>query len=118
MQERRLTQGTRVGQGLRPLVVLNTSWIDPFLIASTICGRPSDTLLIFCVGMPRSVKKRAVPPVACAWKPSVVSSRIVSTTRSLSASRTETNTLPPLGARAPAPSWLLAKAARKSDRDR
>ena len=46
-------------------------------MASTMCGRPSDTLLIFCGGMPCSVRKRAVPPVACTLKPSAVSRRIV-----------------------------------------
>jgi len=40
-----------------PSVVLKTSWMSPFMMASTICGRPSSTLLTFSVGTPLSVRK-------------------------------------------------------------
>ena len=43
-------------------------------------------------------------------KPSSASSRIASRMRGLSASLTETNTVPVCGRLVPPPSWLLAKA--------
>ncbi|MNT62831.1 hypothetical protein D3C72_2005920 [compost metagenome] len=44
--------------------VVNTSASSPFLIMSTICGRPSLTLLTVLTGMPAASMADAVPRVA------------------------------------------------------
>jgi len=53
---------------------------------------------------------RRVPRVAMTWNPRSARSRMAPRISSLSASRTETNTVPARGRVLPAPSWLLANA--------
>src|SRR5574337_1950610 len=78
---------------------------------STMCGRPSATLLTGVTGTPAAVSAAAVPRVATRLKPSATSWRAISIARGLSLFRTLRKTLPFCGSLAPAPSWLLRKAA-------
>ena len=99
--------------GLR--VVLKISWTSPFLIASTMCGRPSNTLLIRVTPARRHRPAFfAVPPVARMESPSSVSWRQGSIICALSDSFSDTKTVPDAAGGTPAPSCALAKAASKA----
>src|SRR5438067_113875 len=51
-------------RALAPSVVLKTSCASPFFIKSTMCGRPSSTLLTCSQAMPCAANARRVPRVA------------------------------------------------------
>ena len=93
--------------------VVKTSWISPALTMSTMCGRPSLTLLIAFTGTPASAIAAAVPRVATMLKPRSCSSDATFTARALSLFLTVMHTVPPVGSLEPAPSWLLTIASPK-----
>ena len=93
--------------------VVKTSWISPPFSMSTMCGRPSLTLLTARTGMPASAIAAAVPRVATSEKPSACRSRATTTARALSVLRTVMQTVPFVGRREPAPSWLFSIASPK-----
>ena len=63
--------------------------------------------------MPASAIAAAVPRVATSWKPSACSSRATATARGLSPFFTVMQTVPRVGRREPAPSWLFSIASPK-----
>ena len=93
--------------------MLTTIAISSFLIMSTMCGRPSATLLTGVTATPAAASAAAVPRVATIWKPRPSSIRAVSIARGLSLFFRLTNTLPAFGSRTPAASWLLRNASPK-----
>ncbi|CFL94017.1 Uncharacterised protein [Bordetella pertussis] len=97
----------------RSSTVLITSETSPFLTMSTMCGRPSVTLLTTCTGMPAASISAAVPRVATSLKPRLCRPRATSTARGLSWFRTLMKTVPESGRRTPAASCDLTKASPK-----
>src|SRR5258706_16467828 len=86
-----------------PSVVLKTSEISPFFISSTICGRPSMTLLMILTGNPAAWRYLAVPRVATMSKPMAISWAAGRVESPLSASLTEMKTVPESGSLVPPP---------------
>src|SRR5690606_13039156 len=93
--------------------VLMTSAISLFLIMSTMCGRPSATLLTDSTAIPAAAIADAVPLVATMEKPRATRSLATSTARGLSLAFTLRKTFPERGNRTPAPSCDLTKASPK-----
>lgn len=77
-----------------PEEVLITSWIAPERIASTQCGRPSNTLFTTVTGSPASRIAAAVPRVAVTANPISASRRASDTAAGLSPSRTLMKAVP------------------------
>ena len=93
---------------LLPSVVFTTRWTSSFLSMSTMCGRPSLTLLTRSQVTPAFSRAAAVPPVARMRKPLRLSSRPSSTAAGLSLSRTLMKAVPPAGMRIPVASIAFA----------
>ena len=87
-----------------PLVVLNTSEISPFFIASITFGRPSWYFLIYSTSIPFDLKYLVVPPVAIIEKPKLMSSVDNNAITGLCSFLTEIKTLPLVGKLTPPPS--------------
>ena len=96
-----------------PSVVLIIISISLFRIASTICGLPSNTLLINLTLILVSFNASAVPFVATMVKPSFSSLPQREGRYFLSLSLTLTKTLPLEGIDSPAPLTALPKASPK-----
>ena len=96
-----------------PSVVLTMRSISSFLIMSTICGRPSRTLLARRQTMPESSRTCAVPLVATMVKPWAMSRRASATAPGLSRSRTLIRHTPLRGSVTPEPDCALAYASPK-----
>jgi len=94
-------------------VVLTMKLTSPFLIMSTMCGRPSATLLTAVTGTPCDMRTAVVPRVARMVKPSSTRSRATGTAPSLSPSRTLMKALPPVGIFTPAAICDLMNASPK-----
>src|SRR4051812_28678948 len=78
---------------------------------STMCGRPSATLLTAVTGTPADASAAAVPLVATTEKPSPTSTRAISIARGLSLFLRLMKTLPLAGSFTPAASWDFTNAS-------
>ena len=101
----------RVENGRAPSVVLIISDASSFLIKSTMCGRPSATLLTERTSKPASFNALAVPLVAASVKPESTSRLATSIAAGLSASLTLNNASPDVGVTSPAPTvpWQMRR---------
>ena len=97
-----------------PIVVFTTTAISPLISASTMCGRPSLTLLMISHGIPASRIALRGPRVATNENPSRWRWRTAGITSALSPSLTLTNTVPDCGRWVLAASRPLWNAAPKS----
>ena len=98
---------------VRPSVVLIISDASSFLIKSTMCGRPSATLLTERTSKPASFNALAVPLVAASVKPESTGRLATSIAAGLSASLTLNNASPDVGVTSPAPSCAAGKCVGK-----
>jgi hypothetical protein len=91
-----------------PSVVFTIMANSSFLIMSTMCGRPSRTLLARLQVRPASLITFAVPSVAASSKPRSTSFFASTTAPGLSRSRTLMRTTPERGSVTPDAAWAFA----------